>query len=282
MTAAHAAPRAPLAARVKHLLATSPAGRPLARLRALSGWPRRLRHPELAELYREDGYIDTLLPRFVVPGTACLDIGAHFGAVAYTLAALSRGGWLGIVEASPWKAALLRRRFPSARVFETAVSDTDGTTTFYENTDRPGFSSLSDRASRGATRALTVPVARLDTLLPDGPRVGFVKIDVEGHEYAALRGGAAMLARDRPVILFEAGAAADDDLDTSGTTRLFDWLVNDLGYRIHAPCDLVAGRAALDAQGFLAHRSYPFTAFNFFAIPPGARPAGMANPGENQ
>lgn len=282
MTQVQAMTGAPLSARIKHLLATSPAGRPLARLRALAGWPHRLRHPELAELYREDGHIEGLLPRFVGHGTPCLDIGAHFGAVSYKLQSLSQTGWLGLVEASPWKAELLRRRFPGAAVFQTAVSDEDGTITFYENIDRPGFSSLSDRASRGKTREVTVPVARLDTLLPADQPVGFIKIDVEGHEYAALRGGAALLARDRPVILFEAGAASDEDLDTTSYARLFDWLTGDLGYRIHAPCDLVAGRAPLDADGFLAHRTYPFTAFNFFAIPPEDGAEGKAEMGEQQ
>ena len=281
MTQAQATTLAPLTARIKHMLATSPAGRPLARLRALADWPDRLRHPELAELYREDGYIDRLLPRLVTRGTACLDIGAHFGAVAYKLHTLS-GGWLGMVEASPWKAALLRRRFPAATVFETAVSDQDGTATFHENVDQPGFSSLSDRASRGQTREVTVPLARLDTILAPDLTIGFLKIDVEGHEYAALQGGAAMLTRDRPVILFEAGAAADEDLDTASYVNLFNWLTNDLNYRIFAPCDLIADRAPLDAAGFEAHRTYPFTAFNFFALPPEQWPEDAANKGDQR
>jgi FkbM family methyltransferase len=36
-----------------------------------------------------------------------------------------------------------------------------------------------------------------------GQRLGLVKIDVEGHELAVLKGGVALLARDKPVILFE-------------------------------------------------------------------------------
>jgi len=267
-------------ARLKHLLATSPAGKPLARLRALGRWPERLRHPALATLYREDAFIDALLPRFVTAGTNCLDVGAHFGAVAYRLRTLSRDGWLGMVEASPWKAALLRRRFPGAAVFATAVADTEGSATFHENLDSPGFSSLSNRASRGRTRQVTVPVARLDTLLADAPPIGFIKIDVEGHEYAALRGALERLRRDRPVILFEAGATADADIDTADSAHLFDWLTAEMGYRIHAPCDLAAGRPALDAEGFAAHRTYPFTAFNFFAIPAQGGPDNHADIGD--
>ena len=36
---------------------------------------------------------------------------------------------------------------------------------------------------------MTVPMARLDTLLPPDTPIHFIKIDVEGHEYPALRGG---------------------------------------------------------------------------------------------
>ena len=267
-------PTAPLMARIKHRLATSPAGRPLARLRALRNLPRRLKHPELAELYREDDYIDALLPRFVKPGANCLDIGGHYGAVSYTLQGLSAGGWLGIIEASPWKAALLRARFPDATVFETAVSDSGGSTTFYENVARPGFSSLTDRSSRGETRALTVDMARVDDLLPADRHIDFIKIDVEGYEYPALRGAENLLTRARPVILFEAGAVSDDDLDTSGYAALFTWLTRGLGYAIFAARDLAHDAPPLDADTFETYRQYPFQAFNYFAIPAdrGGRP----------
>ena len=51
----------------------------------------------------------------------------------------------------------------------------------------------------GATggRAIEVSVRRLDDLVL-GRRVGFIKIDVEGHEAAVLRGGIATIASRVP------------------------------------------------------------------------------------
>jgi FkbM family methyltransferase len=48
---------------------------------------------------------------------------------------------------------------------------------------------------------ITVPTRRLDDYGLDA--VGFVKIDVEGHELAVLRGGSTTLQRFRPTILVE-------------------------------------------------------------------------------
>lgn len=268
--------KAPLLAHLKHRIATSPLAGPARRLRRLRDLPGRLAHPELNALRAEEGHIAALLPRLVSPGAACLDIGGHYGAFAYEMETLSRGGWLGIVEASPWKAGLLRRRFPRAEVFEVAVSDRDGVATFYENVARPGFSSLSDRRSRGQTRPVRVALARLDALVAAERRIDFIKIDVEGHEYRALCGGAALLARDRPVILFEAGAAEDRDLDMSDCVRLFAWLTGGLGYAIYSAGDLHLGRPPLDPAGFAACRTYPFVAFNFIAVPAGKAPASRA------
>jgi hypothetical protein len=54
-----------------------------------------------------------------------------------------------------------------------------------------------------ATESFTVDVARLDDLgLID---VGFMKIDVEGHENEVIEGGGALLERDHPNLLIEAG-----------------------------------------------------------------------------
>jgi FkbM family methyltransferase len=50
-------------------------------------------------------------------------------------------------------------------------------------------------------REITVPVRRLDDYNLDS--VGFIKIDVEGHELSVLRGGLATLQRCLPVILIE-------------------------------------------------------------------------------
>jgi hypothetical protein len=62
---------------------------------------------------------------------------------------------------------------------------------------------LSPTSSLGGARfsEVAVPVKRFDDF--DLPPVGFVKIDVEGHEEEVLQGGEALLKRDRSVYLIE-------------------------------------------------------------------------------
>ena len=251
---------------VKHRIATSPLAGPVGVLRGLHGRLKALIHPELALLHQEGRLTDACLAKLIRPSWNCLDVGGHLGSVSYTLSQLAPQGHLTIIEAVPAKAAALRARFPGATVHEVAVSDAAGVTSFYENAAQPGFSSLSNRASRGATREITVKLARIDDLWPHDLRLDFLKIDVEGHEYAALKGAEAALKRHLPVILFEAGAVQDRDVNAASYDDLYGFLTA-MGYAIRPVFHQHFGREAVTLDAFRACRLYPFTAFNFFATP---------------
>lgn len=250
----------------KHRIATSALAGPVGALRGAVGRLRTVLHPELGLLHAEHGMTDTCLRRLVRPDWNCLDIGAHIGSVSYLLSTLAPRGHLTIIEALPAKAAALRTRFPGATVHQVAVGDRAGEVTFFENTAQPGFSSLTNRASRGATREVRISMARIDDLWPVNQPLHFAKIDVEGHEYPALRGAEQTLRRHRPAILFEAGAADDPDTAAADYDGLFRFLTG-LGYAIRPVFHQFYGREPVSLEGFTACRRYPFTAFNFFAIP---------------
>ncbi|WP_406648429.1 FkbM family methyltransferase [Aliisedimentitalea scapharcae] len=271
MTAAPS-PHAPLASvpfklRLKHQLAVSPLAGPIEILRRTWSELTGIRHPELGLLRQEDRFIDLMLSRMIKPDWTCLDVGGHLGSVSYKLRRHAPDGRLIIIEASPGKAAMLRNSFPDCDVHAVAVSDTDGQVSFFENLSQPGFSSLADRSGRGDTQEITVPARRLDDLIGDDITLDFIKIDVEGFEYPALRGAAALLRRCRPVVLFEAGAVQDETLDTSLTDNLFRMFTDDLNYDVFAAFDLYFDRPALTAAQFGSYRQYPFLAFNYFAVP---------------
>jgi FkbM family methyltransferase len=260
-----AQPLAP-ALRLKHRIATSPLAGPVGVLRGLQGRLRAVLHPELGLLHQEGRLTDACLAKLIRPDWNCLDVGGHLGSVSYTLSTLAPRGRLHIVEASPAKAAALRARFARATVHPVAVSDHTGEAVFYENVAQPGFSSLTNRTSRGETREVRVPMARIDDLWPADLPLHFVKIDVEGHEYAALRGAEVALGRHRPHILFEAGAVEDRDVNADSYDALYSFLTG-LGYAIRPVFHQHYGREPVTLDAFNACRLYPFTAFNFFATP---------------
>ncbi|MEO0681791.1 MAG: FkbM family methyltransferase [Pseudomonadota bacterium] len=65
-----------------------------------------------------------------------------------------------------------------------------------------GMSHLVE-AAEDAVGTAEVPLLRLDEAVPADRRVAVVQLDVEGHEAAALRGGAALIRRWRPMLVLE-------------------------------------------------------------------------------
>src|SRR5690606_38609700 len=91
-----------------------------------------------------------------------------------------------------------------------AVSDRTGEATLHIDMrpETPALASslleLTDLKADGMLRPVRVPTTTLDAAIADTGLVpDFVKIDVEGHEPEVLRGMQGVIARRRPIILFE-------------------------------------------------------------------------------
>lgn len=145
-----------------------------------------------------------LLPFLVDSGRAALDVGANKGVWSHALAPLCRE--VLAFEPNPKMFAMLDRLKPqNCRVFALAASDADGEAVLRVPRYARGWS--NQHASLSATRVpgphgeVTVQQRRLDGL--DLPPIGFLKLDVEGFEEQVLDGAAALIARDRPVMIIE-------------------------------------------------------------------------------
>lgn len=138
----------------------------------------------------------------VQPGSVVVDAGAERGFFTARLADLvGPEGTVHAVEPNP--DFQLDGIAPNVRVHRVALSDQAGRGVLHVPR-RHGrrIGALGSLAPRPESDDFEVDLIALDDLLEEGP-VGFIKIDVEGHELAVLRGAAATLARDKPVLFVE-------------------------------------------------------------------------------
>ena len=152
-----------------------------------------------------------VMKRFVSRDRDSIDVGANVGVHTYFLARWSRH--VHAFEPNPRLVDYLRKAAPSnVSVSATALSDVVGVTRLsiprLHGVEADPYASLEPRVASlrasefgEATDAIDVATAPLDSL--QMPRVGFIKIDVEGHELAVLRGAHETLERDRPTLLVE-------------------------------------------------------------------------------
>jgi FkbM family methyltransferase len=149
-----------------------------------------------------------IVHRYIDPGRAALDIGVHIGIYARHFAKYAKCV-IGF-EANPNSAAFAKRSLSGVATIEwVALSSEAGTGLLRipveetNGTDLVALGTLShtNNLNKLRFREIVVPIRALDDF--DLPAVGFVKIDVEGHEEAVLKGGEKLLARDRPVYMIE-------------------------------------------------------------------------------
>lgn len=196
---------------------------------------------------RERRLTDQLLPK----GCLFLDIGAHWG--IYSLHALTASVDARVVAVEPDPTNLEHLRFNLAKndpdqranVVAAAVAAEPGCLWLRRNTAMGHH--LTKDPERAGGNALQVTVVTVDDLVerfdPDGRRPVWIKLDVEGREYAALRGAVDTLASGRVAgVLWEAraGGLANPEAEAIAALLLRHGLatheINE-DYRLSIPAD---------------------------------------------
>jgi FkbM family methyltransferase len=151
-----------------------------------------------------------------------LDVGANVG--LYSLVVATRGLARGVIAFEPDARSLgplqtnlsINGVASAVDIRAVALSDHDGSVWFKPD---PGTSTC--RSSVSADGELSVPCTRLDTVLPATGKRLFLKIDIEGHELAALNGMRDVLGRNQCFLQVES---------FTPNTAALDAFMHGLGY----------------------------------------------------
>jgi FkbM family methyltransferase len=219
-----------------------------------------------------------LLPMLCAADETAIDVGANHGDYSAILVGLARD--VIAIEPNPDVLRVLEARLRDdirrqrLQVVPGALGSEAGTARLFVPDAGSALASLDARPIATAGKAIEVSVRRLDDVAR-GRRVGFIKIDVEGHEVAVLRGSMAIISESRPTLLIEI-----EERHRKGALEEVCGLLRPLGYRgfyLHSgrlepvesfDPERLQNAAALDADG--AHRLAGSTYINNFIF--AARP----------
>jgi FkbM family methyltransferase len=220
--------------------------------------------PESIGTLVNDQLATFLTTRLCLPKKGFIDVGAHIGSIISQVAHYDASIKLYAVEPIPEKISILRRMFPTIELHQCALGESDGEITFYVNIKRSAYSSLAKPANDLNTVEINVPLRKLDSIIASDD-IDVLKIDVEGAELGVLRGGDKLIARSRPLIMFESAPTAYDEL---GCTKgpLWEWL-HEREFDIVVPNRVAHDGPGLNLEGFVEAHFYPFRTINYFAIP---------------
>jgi FkbM family methyltransferase len=252
---------------IAHHLISTPLEGIAHKLRDFTTLKQRITHPELQEIYIESSRIETAMTRIIHHSMNCIDIGTHLGSVLSVIKKLSPDGKHIAIEPIPYKYNWLKQKFPDVKVLQIALSDTVSEVDFFMQPRHSGFSGLRLHDSGDGEKQveiLKVNCQKLDDIIPADIPIGFIKIDVEGGELAALRGGKSILKQYQPTILFECTQSGLAVHNTS-SNDVYNFF-HSYSYSIFLVKDWLEDGKALSYQQFVKAMQYPFQAFNFLAV----------------
>lgn len=184
-----------------------------------------------------------------------LDGGANAGQFARAATETYPEARVVAFEALPEVAEVLRANLhdrAQVRIVQCALGNREGEMTFYRNAYSLASSALPLDATQAAgfpelrqQEALSVPVARLDTLLADETLAGpvLLKLDLQGYELEALRGAPKTLAKTDYVLLETAFKPVYQDEPLFSELYAF---MQEQGFRFLRPIDFLT-----DADGVI-------------------------------
>lgn len=217
-----------------------------------------------------DRMAETVMKRVLTPTSVCVDVGCHRGDVLKHMIALAPKGFFLAFEPIPDLFRQLKAEFTSdnIRLYEIALSDNAGTTSFNYVISNPAFSGLKKRRycrPHEEDTQIEVKTQTLDNILREESigQVDFIKIDVEGAEYLVLKGAADCIRTHKPYIVFEHGPGGSDYYGIK-PEQVYSLLSDDYGLRISLLNDWLLGKGPLTRTTF-CHQYYSRKNYYFLA-----------------
>ena len=158
--------------------------------------------------------IQSVYERLLVAGDTAIDCGASVGRHTFPMARkVAPSGTVIAIEPLRKYAWKLRAKtlvqYPRfrkvIRIYQLALSNRKGVAEFFV-AEEAAYSGLKARIyprSDMRVHQRRVEVDTLDNLVPASSPVRFLKLDLEGGEFDAMRGGIRLIERHRPVMVFE-------------------------------------------------------------------------------
>ena len=190
-----------------------------------------------------------LLMQLLEPGHTVVDGGANVGLYSIMMStAVGQGGSVHAFEPVPATHATLgdnigRNRLANVTVSNAALSDQPGVVSLGLAADKVGNDGAFGVGHHAPITAIDVTTITLDEYAVGHNlnRIDFVKLDVEGSEFRALRGMLRILKRDEPMLLVEicqatarrAGFEVNDILDLLGPLGYRAFVIQESSDRSH-------------------------------------------------
>lgn len=162
--------------------------------------------------WRDQAHELAAVKKALAGGGVCIDVGANKGSYLYSMARWSKSAPVFAFEpqrvlADYLRTACQKSGLPNVRVEHLAVSSREGELDLHVPGDStsPGASLEPGIASTTNCHTQRVKVTTLDAYANAHIKapVRVIKIDVEGHELAAIEGALELIQRDKPLLIIE-------------------------------------------------------------------------------
>lgn len=170
------------------------------------------------------------LPTLVSETKTAIDIGGSVGTYTFHLSRLANK--VVTFEPNPalhWRYQVLK--LPNVQLERVALSSSGDTTTELAVPESPDMSGLASiepdvRDKHADFNRVTVPLRTLDSY--KFKNIGFMKIDVEGHEESVLQGASETIKENKPILLIE----IEERHNQGGISRVVEFM-SGLGYKTY-------------------------------------------------
>jgi FkbM family methyltransferase len=163
----------------------------------------------------------------------CIDVGCHKGDILTKIIEVASKGKHFAFEPIDELYDNLKIKFKNVNLHKIALSNVKGSTVFYNVITGQGVSGLKQREYDREHKTIEIKVETdlIDNIIPENLKIDFMKFDIEGGEYDAMRGGEKTIRRNKPIIVFEFEKGASDKYGST-PEMMYDFIVKDLGMKL--------------------------------------------------